>query len=58
MIPKQETFCQLYVELGNGSEVDRRSYHAEGMSAASVNRKAKGLLDNGWIAPRLASETS
>lgn len=54
MTPKQEKFCQLYVELGIASEAYRRSYDARGMSAASVNRKAKELLDNGKIAARLA----
>ncbi len=53
MTPKQEKFCQLYIELGNASEAYRRSYHARGMSTASVNRKAKELLDNGKIAARL-----
>lgn len=53
MTPKQERFCQLYIELGNASEAYRHSYDAEGMSPASVNRKAKELLDNGKIAARL-----
>jgi phage terminase small subunit len=53
MTPKQEKFCQLYVELGNASEAYRRAYDAKRMSAASVNRKAKELLDNGKIAARL-----
>jgi phage terminase small subunit len=53
MTPKQEKFCHFYVELGNASEAYRRSYDAEAMSAASVNRKAKELLDNGKIAARL-----
>lgn len=53
MTPKQEKFCQLHVELGNASEAYRRSYDARQMSAASVNRKAKELLDNGKIAARL-----
>jgi phage terminase small subunit len=53
MTPKQEKFCQLYVELGNASEAYRRSYDAASMSTASVNRKAKELLDNGKIAARL-----
>lgn len=53
MTTKQDKFCQLYVELGNASEAYRRSYDAMGMSAASVNRKAKELLDNGKIAARL-----
>lgn len=53
MTPKQEKFCQLYIEVGNASEAYRRSYHATEISAASVNRKAKELLDNGKIAARL-----
>ena len=53
MTPKQEKFCQKFVELGNASEAYRQSYDASRMSAASVNRKAKELLDNGKIAARL-----
>lgn len=53
MTPKQENFCQLYIELGNASEAYRRAYNASAMSTASVNRKAKELLDNGKIAARL-----
>lgn len=53
MTPKQEKFCQLYIELGNASEAYRRSYNSDGMSAVSVNRKAKELRDNGKIAARL-----
>lgn len=53
MTPKQENFCQLYIELGNASEAYRRAYNASAMSTASVNRKAKELLDNGKITARL-----
>lgn len=53
MTPKQEKFCLLYVELGNASEAYRRSYDATRMKDATVNRKAKELLDNGKIAARL-----
>ncbi|UPT53108.1 terminase small subunit [Synechococcus phage Yong-M3-232] len=53
MTPKQEKFCQLYIELGNASEAYRQAYDAVRMSAASVNRKAKELLDNGKITARL-----
>lgn len=53
MTPKQEKFCQLYIELGNASEAYRQAYDAGRMSATSVNRKAKELLDNGKIAARL-----
>ena len=54
LTPKQETFCHKYVETGNASEAYRLAYDAEGMKPASVNRKAKELLDNGKIAARLA----
>lgn len=50
---KQETFCQSYIETGNASEAYRRSYDASRMSATSVNRKAKELLDNGKISARV-----
>lgn len=53
MTPKQEKFCALYVELGNASEAYRQSYDAKAMKDATVNRKAKELLDNGKIAARL-----
>lgn len=53
MTPKQEKFCLLYVELGNASEAYRQSYDAARMKDATVNRKAKELLDNGKIAARL-----
>lgn len=53
LTPKQEKFCQLYVETGNASEAYRGSYDAGGMKPDSVNRKAKELLDNVKIAARL-----
>lgn len=51
---KQEKFCLAYLETGNASEAYRMSYDAEGMSRASINRKAKELIDNGKIAARMA----
>lgn len=53
LTPKQEKFCQKYLELGNASEAYRQSYNAEKMKPESVNRKAKALIDNGKIAARL-----
>lgn len=44
--PKQEKFCQLYVELGNASEAYRQSYNAENMSNESVKVEASNLLKN------------
>ncbi len=54
LTPKQEAFALAYVETGNASEAYRRAYNAEKMTAVSVNRKAKELLDNGKIAARVA----
>ena len=53
LTPKQEKFCQLYIELGNASEAYRQSYDADSMAEPTVNREAKGLLDNPKIATRL-----
>ncbi|UXZ59905.1 terminase small subunit [Burkholderia multivorans] len=51
---KQEEFCLAYIETGNATEAYRRSYDASRMNSASVNRKAKELLDNVKIAARIA----
>ena len=40
MTPKQEKFCQLYVELGNASEAYRQAYDASKMHAPTVNAVA------------------
>lgn len=53
LTPKQEKFCQKYLELGNASEAYRQSYNAEKMKPETVNRKAKALIDNGKIAARI-----
>ena len=50
---KQEKFCIAYIATGNASEAYRQSYRAGGMKGATVNRKAKELLDNGKITARL-----
>ena len=54
LTPKQESFCQRYMETGNASEAYRLSYDAAGMKPESINRKAKELIDNGKIAARLS----
>jgi hypothetical protein len=43
-----------YLKTGNASEAYRQAYAAKDMKAATINRKAKDLLDNGKIAARLA----
>lgn len=50
---KQEKFCLAYMETGNASEAYRTAFHAPGMLSATVNRKAKELMDNGKITARL-----
>ncbi len=54
LTPKQEAFCQAYIETGNASEAYRTAYAADKMKPESINRKAKELLDNGKIAARVA----
>jgi phage terminase small subunit len=54
MTPKQEAFAAAYLAVGNASEAYRRVYSAKSMSAASVNRAAKALMDNPKIAARVA----
>ena len=53
LTPKQEKFCQVYIETGNASEAYRQAYNAEKMLPATVNNKAYGLLQTGGIRARL-----
>jgi len=53
LTPKQEAFCQRYLETGNASEAYRLSYDAKAMKPETVNRSAKELMDNRKIAARL-----
>lgn len=50
---KQEAFCCAYIETGNASEAYRRSYDAERMKPATINRKALIVLRNPSVAARL-----
>lgn len=54
MTPKQEKFCQLYVELGNASEAYRQAYNAARMKPESVAVQAAKMLVSPKIALRLA----
>jgi phage terminase small subunit len=54
LTPKQEQFCQAYIETGNASEAYRQAYGAKGMKPATVWREAKKLLDNPKVSPRIA----
>lgn len=53
LTPKQEAFCQKYIETGNASEAYRQSYDAGNMKPESVSRKAFELLENGKITAHL-----
>lgn len=53
LTPKQEAFCQRYLETGNASEAYRLAYDAEKMKPESVHRNAHELLANTKIASRL-----
>lgn len=53
LTPKQEKFCQKYIEIGNASEAYRQSYDCENMKDETVNVKASELLNNGKITVRL-----
>lgn len=53
LTPKQELFCQKYVESGNASEAYREAYNTERMKPETVNREAFELLQNPKIAARV-----
>ncbi|WP_315497011.1 terminase small subunit, partial [Haemophilus parahaemolyticus] len=53
LTPKQEKFCQLYIELGNASEAYRQSYDCQDMKPESINRLAKKELDKIKIRSRV-----
>mgnify|MGYP002725753688 CR=1 FL=1 len=53
LTPKQDAFCMVYVETGNATEAYRCSYSVDNMKPATVNRRAKDLMDNGKIQARI-----
>ena len=53
LTPKQERFCQVYIETSNASEAYRQAYNAEKMRPDTVNNKAYGLLQKGYIRARV-----
>ncbi len=54
LTPKQEKFCNSYIELGNASEAYRSSYSYMNMKDSTIHRKAIELLNNGKITARVA----
>lgn len=53
LTPKQEAFCQAYIESGNASDAYRKTYNAERMKPEVVNVKAVELLNHGKVTVRL-----
>lgn len=53
LTPKQQNFCNLYVELGNATQAYKNAYDCKNMRPNTINRKAKELLDNGTITARI-----
>ena len=53
LTPKQEKFCQLYIELGNASEAYRQAYNAKNRTTGAINTNAKKLLKDTPIALRI-----
>lgn len=53
--PKQEKFCQKFIECGNASDAYRHAYDVgEHTKLATVNRRATELMANGTITARIA----
>lgn len=53
LTPKQDKFCQVFIETGNASEAYRQAYNTEKMKKSSINRKAVEVLENVKITARL-----
>ncbi|EPU1130239.1 TPA: terminase small subunit [Klebsiella oxytoca] len=53
LTPKQEAFCQAYIETGNASEAYRTAYAADKMKPEAVHVQAFKLQDNPKIALRI-----
>ena len=53
LTPKQELFCQHYVDIGNASEAYRLAYNCEKMKQSSVWSLACRLLDNVKVRSRV-----
>ena len=53
LTPKQESFCNYYIENGNASNSYRLAYNAGRMKPETVNKRASELLCDGVIAGRI-----
>lgn len=53
LTPKQERFCNTYVEIGNASAAYREAYSCDGMKDKTINEKASKLLKKDKISTRV-----
>ena len=53
LTPKQEKFCQVYIQTSNASEAYRQSYNAKKTKEDVIHVKASQLLANGKVAVRV-----
>lgn len=53
LTPKQERFCQLYVETSNQSKAYRGAYDTSRMNDSSVHRKAHEVMHNVKVTARI-----
>lgn len=54
LTPRQEAFCNKYLETGNASEAYRYAYSTDRMKPETINNAAYKLLQKGEIRARLA----
>lgn len=53
LTPKQEKFCQKYIETGSLSEAYRQSYNCQNMKPETINRNAFEQLQHSKISARV-----
>lgn len=53
LTPKQELFCQHYVDIGIASEAYRLAYDCSNMKQATVWRNASAMLSNNKVSTRI-----
>ena len=53
LTPKQEAFCQAWIQTGNASAAYRRVYSAVNMKPATIHVKACNLLEVDKVAVRV-----
>ncbi len=54
LTPKQEKFCNKYLECGNASEAFRFAYNCSKMKDSTINERSSRLLDEYKISTRVA----